>query len=113
MEHDIDSETDTNEQNNGPILAGRRLGVDTSDAPQPIATAPSSSGPSQSKPQKKPTTQKKFATLGDFSADSHGHDDDLSDDDNKQDFFAGGEKSALAVQNPDDIKKKILEKAIK
>lgn len=28
-------------------------------------------------------------------------------------MFAGGEKSGLAVQNPDDIKKKILEKAMK
>lgn len=59
--------------------------------------------------------QKKFATLGDLSAgDSHGHSHgDDSSDDEKQDFFAGGEKSGLAVQNPDDIKKKIIEKAKK
>ena len=45
----------------------------------------------------------------------HGHDhDDVSDDENEnQDFFAGGEKSGLAVQNPDEIKRKILEKAKK
>jgi UBX domain-containing protein 1 len=39
-------------------------------------------------------------TLGDLQRDSHaghGHDDD---DDEDQDMFAGGEKSGLAVQNP-------------
>ena len=95
-----------------PIVAGggRRLGEGPSN-PQPIPTA-ASSGPSQ--PKKKPAPQKKFATLGDFNADSHAHDDDDDgDDDDKQDLFAGGEKSALAVQNPDDLKKKILEKAMK
>ncbi|KAK3066802.1 hypothetical protein LTS18_001490 [Coniosporium uncinatum] len=30
----------------------------------------------------------------------HGHDDDDDDEDRPQDFFAGGEKSGLAVQNP-------------
>lgn len=73
-----------------------------------MPTAPVS-GPSQSK--KQPTTQKKFATLGDFNA-SGGNGDD-SEDDDKQDLFAGGEKSGLAVQNPDDLKKRILEKAQK
>ena len=41
----------------------------------------------------------------------HGHGDGDSDDDEDQDFFAGGEKSGLAVQNPDELKRKILEKA--
>jgi UBX domain-containing protein 1 len=56
---------------------------------------------------------KKFATLGDLSqGDGHGHshdddddddeDDDDYPDDTQQDFFTGGEKSGLAVQNPDD-----------
>jgi UBX domain-containing protein 1 len=54
--------------------------------------------------------KKKFATLGDFA--SGGGDDSSEEDDHvNQDFFAGGEKSGLAVQNPDDIKKKIIEKA--
>ncbi|KAL3462534.1 P-loop containing nucleoside triphosphate hydrolase protein [Aspergillus heterothallicus] len=52
---------------------------------------------------------KKFATLGDLSAGANDSSDD--DDDENQDFFAGGEKSGLAVQNPDDLKKKIIEKA--
>lgn len=64
---------------------------------------------------------KKFATLGDLGGGApsghagHGHDSDDDDDDDEenQDLFAGGEKSALAVQNPDDIKRKILERAKK
>lgn len=64
-----------------------------------------------SPPKKKRETQKKFATLGDFN--SANADGDDTDDDEKQDLFAGGEKSGLAVQNPDDLKKRILEKAQK
>ena len=71
--------------------------------------APSSSSSSQPK--------KKFATLGDLSGGSgsnpgRGHsssDDD--DDDHNPNLFAGGERSGLAVQNPDDLKRKILERA--
>ncbi len=90
---------------------GRRLGESPSD-PQPIPTTSSSLS---SRPPKRAAAQKKFATLGDFGIDSHGHADpnDSDYDDEKQDLFAGGEKSGLAVQNPDDLKKKILEKARK
>lgn len=90
---------------------GRRLGEAPSD-PQPIPTTSSSQS---TKPPKKAAAQKKFATLGDFGNDSHGHDDpnDSDYDDERHDLFAGGEKSGLAVQNPDDLKKKILEKARK
>ncbi|ETN44720.1 uncharacterized protein HMPREF1541_10390 [Cyphellophora europaea CBS 101466] len=80
---------------------GHRLG----DPSDPSAATASTSS---SKPSKAPN-QKKFATLGDFNSGSKNDDDD--DDDEKQDFFAGGEKSGLAVQNPDDLKKRILEKA--
>lgn len=56
--------------------------------------------------------RKKFATLGDLSAgDAGAHDHSDDDSDEAQDMFAGGEKSGLAVQNPDDIKQKIIEKA--
>ncbi|KAI5285299.1 hypothetical protein KEM52_002500 [Ascosphaera acerosa] len=44
-------------------------------------------------------------------ADSDSDYDDEDDDDEPQDLFAGGEKSGLAVQNPDDLKRKIIEKA--
>lgn len=69
--------------------------------------------------------KKKFATLGDLkggggaSHAGHGHDDDDDDDDyepeedENQNLYAGGEKSGLAVENPDDLKKKILERAKK
>ena len=69
--------------------------------------------------------KKKFATLGDVRGSGGpgraGHDED-DDDDNDEDFkpdddnqnlYAGGEKSGLAVENPDDLKKKILERAKK
>ncbi|KKK22309.1 hypothetical protein ARAM_006940 [Aspergillus rambellii] len=69
---------------------------------------PSTSAQSSSRRQ----PQKKFATLGDL-ASAVGGDSSEEDDNVNQDFFAGGEKSGLAVQNPDDIKRKILEKARK
>jgi UBX domain-containing protein 1 len=90
---------------------GRRLGEGPSD-PQPI---PTTSSAQSSRPPKRAAAQKKYATLGDFGHDSHAHDDpnDSDYEDEPQDLFAGGEKSGLAVQNPDDLKKKILEKARK
>jgi UBX domain-containing protein 1 len=91
--------------------AGRTL--DGRIVPQPIPTTSSTgitSGSRSSQP-----ARKKFATLGDLGGGGahagHGHEDDDSDDDEDQDFFAGGEKSGLAVQNPDELKRKILEKA--
>jgi UBX domain-containing protein 1 len=104
-----DEEDDTPVASNLPS-GGRRLG-DSPLEPQPI---PISASSRSSQPKPKPVPQKKFATLDDFNSDPHAHDDDDGDDDDgKQDLFAGGEKSGLAVQNPDDIKKKILEKAMK
>ena len=92
-------------------LGDRRLGEGSSD-PQPIPTTTSTHS---SRPPKRAVAQKKFATLGDFGNDPHAHEDpaDSDYDDEKQDLFAGGEKSGLAVQNPDDLKKRILEKARK
>ena len=89
---------------------GRRLGDAPTD-PQPIPVA------SSSQPKSKPAPQKKFATLGDIG-NNGGDDDDEEDENNKKrNLFAGGEKSGLAVQdpdrNPDDIKKKIIQKAMK
>ncbi|WEW56098.1 protein phosphatase regulator [Emydomyces testavorans] len=71
------------------------------------ATAPSAKPPA-AKPQKK-----KFATLHDLgSGDAAGNEPD-DDEDGPPNLFTGGEKSGLAVQNPDDLKKKIIEKAKK
>ncbi|EXJ91704.1 hypothetical protein A1O3_00254 [Capronia epimyces CBS 606.96] len=105
-----DDEPATSNQSHPQYGSGRRLGEGPSD-PQPIPVAPISAS-SSSQPKKESSAQKKkFATLGDFgSSGANGGD---SDDDEKHDLFAGGEKSGLAVQNPDDLKKRILEKAQK
>lgn len=94
---------DDAEPSSRPAAGGRRLD-DPSD-PKPATAATSSASSS------KPKSQKKFATLNDYN--SSGKNDDDDDDDEKQDLFAGGEKSGLAVHNPDDLKKRILEKAQK
>lgn len=88
------------EESTGTATGGRSLAG---------AAAPSSSAVSEPA-TKRAAPKKKFATLGDFASGSGG---DSSEDDGSEDhdFFAGGEKSGLAVQNPDDLKKKILEKA--
>ncbi|KAJ5176810.1 UBX domain-containing protein 1 [Penicillium canariense] len=96
---------------------GRRLGAETAGTAAggrsldgSAVPAPSSSVPQSSSSSGRAMPKKKFATLGDFAAGSGG--DSTSDDGSEnQDFFAGGEKSGLAVQNPDDLKRKILEKA--
>ncbi|KAJ5378970.1 UBX domain-containing protein 1 [Penicillium cosmopolitanum] len=76
------------------------------------AVPASSAAPEASSSARRSAPKKKFATLGDFSGgDTHDSSDDDGSED--QDFFAGGEKSGLAVQNPDDLKRKILEKARK
>lgn len=80
------------------------------------ASESSSFNPQSSSAPRNPAPKKRFATLGDYAPGSGGAgsgDGDSSEDDDSvnQDFFAGGEKSGLAVQNPDDVKKKIIEKA--
>ncbi|KAK5033206.1 protein phosphatase regulator [Exophiala sideris] len=104
---DEDDPEEISNQSHPQHGSGRRLGEGPVD-PQPIPVA-STSDPSQSK--KTSGTQKKFATLSDVNAGGANAGD--SDDDEKHDLFAGGEKSGLAVQNPDDLKKRILEKAQK
>ena len=63
------------------------------------------SGPSTGKPRQKPKGGLK--TLRDLQKDSssqgqgkNSDEDDDGGDDDEQDFYAGGEKSGLAVQNP-------------
>jgi len=74
---------------------GRRLG-DGAGAPQTSGGASSSSRSRQPPARGLRTLQD---LQGDGASHSHGHDDDDDDEDNP-DLFAGGEKSALAVQNP-------------
>jgi UBX domain-containing protein 1 len=114
---DDDPDYDPESQNDDPSAhaphtrslfgGGRRLG-DTQTDSQPIPAASTSA-----KSKKTATQQKKFATLGDFSASNGAGEGEDENDDDKQNLFAGGEKSGLAVKNPDDLKKRILEKAMK
>ena len=85
-------------------MGGRTLGG---------SAVPASSAAESSSSARPAAPKKKFATLGDFASGGGGGGGDSSDGDDTDDhdFFAGGEKSGLAVQNPDDLKKKILEKA--
>ena len=109
------------QRESGPIMttaSGERRIPDSNPPPQAIPTTSSAAPPASS--SSKAPSNKKFATLGDLggggtghAGHGHDHDDDSDDNDENQDFFAGGEKSGLAVQNPDDLKRKILEKAKK
>ncbi|KAI9847918.1 MAG: hypothetical protein M1837_001435 [Sclerophora amabilis] len=102
-----------------PSSGARTLGGGTA----PPSAIPTSSNPPATSSTRKPggISNTKFATLTDLNKDQahshgHGHDDDDDDHDEKQDFFAGGEKSGLAVQNPGDPRnqvKDILDKAKK
>ncbi|KAI1963975.1 protein phosphatase regulator [Ophidiomyces ophidiicola] len=79
---------------------------------QSLAEAGQAVEPSSAASTRKPT-KKKFATLRDLSSSDPAQDEPDSDNDDPPNLFTGGEKSGLAVQNPDDIKKKIIEKAKK
>ena len=65
-------------------------------APQPPSSNPASSSSSRSKP-KPPPQKKKFGSLRDLQRQE---DDDEEPSDKEQEFFAGGDKSGLAVQDP-------------
>ncbi|PLB42368.1 protein phosphatase regulator SHP1 [Aspergillus candidus] len=89
--------------------AGGRSVGGPSDQP---AASQSPAGGDQPSTSRSAAPKKRFATLGDYTSKSGGAGDSTDEDDTEdQDFFAGGEKSGLAVQNPDDIKRKIIEKA--
>lgn len=86
----------------GPTPAGgRTLGGG------PVPAEPSASSGQQT-PSSRQAPRRGLKTLKDIQSQgathSHGsdggHDDDEEDEDEQQDFFAGGEKSGLAVQNP-------------
>ena len=88
---------------------GRRLGGDSPEPSPP--PAPEASASSSQPASRRQAPQRGLRTLQDLQnqPSGHGHahgddgdhasDDDYEDDEN-QDFFAGGEKSGLAVQNP-------------
>lgn len=88
-------------------------------APASASTASSSQRASSSRqPQRTgPRTIKDLQGGSSHGGHGHAHGDDDDDDDEKdQDFFAGGEKSGLAVQNPSNANprdhiNRILERA--
>jgi UBX domain-containing protein 1 len=90
-----------------PVPGGGRT-LDGAYVPPPAGASSSSSTPKPA--ASKPPALRGVAgarTLRDLqsSGGGHGHahdddDDDDDKDDENQDFFAGGEKSGLAVQNP-------------
>ena len=89
--------------------AGGRSVGGSADQPGASQSFASEAQPSTSRSA---APKKRFATLGDYTSKSGGAGESSDEDDTEdQDFFAGGEKSGLAVQNPDDIKRKIIEKA--
>lgn len=80
-----------------PDYTGPRT-LDGRPVPQAIPTTSSSSS-------KRPEKKKGLATLSSLGGGhAHGHDDDHDDDDDHdaahRDTYAGGEKSGLAVQDP-------------
>ena len=103
-EHDEEmAGDDQNQPPNPPHQpgGGRTLGGDYVPPP-PAASSSSQPAPAARQPQRG------LRTLGDLQSSSgghgHSHDDDDDDedykDDDQHDFFTGGEKSGLAVQNP-------------
>ncbi len=118
QEDELDDDDEDTSMDADPALAepashggGRTLG----GAPAP-ATSASTSSQAAKKGQAK-SGSSKLRTLKDLQGDSgaHAHGDG-DDSDNDQDFFAGGEKSGLAVQNPNNPRDKInsiLERARK
>ncbi|KAL9629664.1 MAG: hypothetical protein Q9164_006781, partial [Protoblastenia rupestris] len=100
---------------NPPEEADEQTHLQPSSSARPQAIPTTSGMPPAPAPSQQP--KKKFATLGDLGRGSapghegHGHDDDDDDADDDPNLYAGGEKSGLAVENPDDLKKKIIERA--
>jgi UBX domain-containing protein 1 len=88
------------EQPAGLVMGGGRTLAGTS-----VPSASSSAQPPPTSGAQRNTQRGGMRTLKDLQGDGaheghgHGHGDD-DDSDEEQDFFAGGEKSGLAVQNP-------------
>lgn len=89
---------------------GRTLGGDY----VPPAPGTESRPTSSRNPQRGGMRTLKDLQGGGGAGHSHGHGADDDDSENEQDFFAGGEKSGLAVQNPgnqEDQVNRILQRA--
>ncbi|KAJ5563045.1 UBX domain-containing protein 1 [Penicillium sp. DV-2018c] len=104
---------DTNSDDRQPVPEGTAEASGGRTLGGAFVPGPSSAAGEASSSARATAPKKKFATIGDFASGGGGGHGDSSDgdDSDEHDFFAGGEKSGLAVQNPEDLKKKILEKA--
>lgn len=110
MAGDDDSTTNPSQNPPPPSGGGRTLGGDYVPSSAAAAAASSSSSSSQRPAGRGQPAQRGVAgarTLRDLQSSGGGQgqahddeDDDHSPEDDSQDFFAGGEKSGLAVQNP-------------
>lgn len=63
---------------------------------------PTQAAPPTSRPSRPPPQQSRMRTFRDLQNEAEREEGGDSDDDPNQDFFAGGEKSGLAVQNPNN-----------
>lgn len=75
--------------------------MDEDETPQRAGGAGAQQGGQSSQSSRPPPNQSRMRTLKDLQSGSAGDESD-DEDENKQDFFAGGEKSGLAVQNPNN-----------
>ncbi|KAK5116140.1 hypothetical protein LTR62_008466 [Meristemomyces frigidus] len=97
-DHDEEFQSGDDEQLKAATAAATQSSTPSSShAPPPTSQPQSSSAP---KPRRTPGQGPRAVTLRDLQQGEDDDDDD-SDPDKKPDLFAGGEKSALAVQNPD------------
>lgn len=112
---DDDFDNEPSSSHAPPQQSGNTLGpggghiLGSGSAAPPSAPVSSSSNPT--KPNPKP--QGGMRTLRDIQSGDHDHSDD--DEDHNPDLFAGGEKSGLAVQNPGqnprDLMNQLLQRA--
>jgi UBX domain-containing protein 1 len=78
------------------------------DEPSPVARGSSSSKKPAASSSSAPKA-KRLVTISDLRKDNNSDHSDSDEEGTQKDFFAGGEKSALAIQNPKDAGKQIID----
>jgi len=90
--------------------------ADTTGGGRTLGGGPPSSQPASSSQTLNRKPQGGMKTLQDLQKESsgrQGHDHDDDDDDHGQDMFAGGEKSGLAVENPGQNPRDLMERLLR
>src|SRR5579871_4212429 len=114
-----ETEEQDEEMDDEPRLASTSHTAGNTTSGRTLGGGPPSSQPASSSQPLTRKPQGGMKTLQDLQKESssrhgHGHDHD-DDDDHGQDMFAGGEKSGLAVenpgQNPRDLMERLLQRA--